>query len=77
MPFERYFRAVHALAEEHAGGAARPHWGKRHLHDAPSLAPRYPGWDAFAALRAELDPRGVFTNAHVAHVLGPVGAGRR
>jgi L-gulonolactone oxidase len=71
LPFAPYFRAVHALAEEHAGTAARPHWGKRHLHDAASLAPRYPGWAAFGALRARLDPRGVFTNEHVARVLGP------
>jgi L-gulonolactone oxidase len=71
LPWEPYFRAVHALAEEHG---ARPHWGKRHHHDAASLAPRYPGWDAFQALRAELDPFGTFTNAHVARVLGPVRA---
>jgi L-gulonolactone oxidase len=71
LPWEPYFRAVHALAEEHG---ARPHWGKRHLHDAASLAPRYPGWAAFAAVRAELDPAGTFTNAHVARVLGPVRA---
>jgi len=84
MPWEPYFRAVHALAEEHG---ARPHWGKRHFHDAASLAPRFPHWDAFQALRAGLDPDGTFTNAHVAQVLGPVrpaapasssaGAGRR
>ena len=73
MPHAPYFDAVHALAEEHAGGAARPHWGKRHRHDAASLAPRYPGWAAFQALRARLDPDGVFTNAHVARVLGPGG----
>ena len=68
MPFEPYFRAVQAIGELHG---ARPHWGKRHFHTASSLAPLYPGWERFQAVRAELDPEGRFTNAYVRRALGP------
>src|SRR3954468_7476662 len=34
----------------------RPHWGKLHAHTAETLRERYPGWDAFQAVRDRLDP---------------------
>jgi len=68
MAWEPYFRAVEAIADEHGG---RPHWGKRHFQTAATLAPRYPGWDRFAAVRARLDPEGAFANAYSDRVLGP------
>jgi FAD-linked oxidoreductase len=68
MAWEPYFRAVEAIADAHGG---RPHWGKRHFQTAATLAPRYPGWHAFRAVRARLDPGGVFANAYVDRVLGP------
>ena len=37
----------------------RPHWGKRHFQTAETLAPRYPRFDDFLALRDRLDPDGV------------------
>jgi FAD-linked oxidoreductase len=50
----------------------RPHWGKLHSQDASTLRPRYPGFDAFLALRDRLDPAGAFSNAYLDRVLGPV-----
>jgi FAD-linked oxidoreductase len=70
MPWEPYFRAVEAIADEHGG---RPHWGKRHFQTAATLAPRYPGWERFAGVRARFDPDGVFSNAYTDRVLGAVG----
>ena len=70
MPWEPYFREVEAIADSYEG---RPHWGKRHFQTAETLAPRYPEWDRFQAVRARLDPGGVFTNAYTDRVLGPVG----
>jgi FAD-linked oxidoreductase len=67
MAWEPYFRAVEAIADEHGG---RPHWGKRHFQTAATLAPRYPAWERFAAVRARLDPDGVFTNAYTDRALG-------
>jgi FAD-linked oxidoreductase len=70
MEWEPYFRAVEAIADAHGG---RPHWGKRHFQTAATLAPRYPGWETFQAVRTRLDSGGVFTNAYTDRVLGPVG----
>ncbi len=67
MEWEPYFRAVEAIADEHGG---RPHWGKRHFQTAATLAPRYPEWERFAAVRARMDPDGVFSNAYTDRVLG-------
>ena len=50
-----------------AGG---PHWGKLHFQTAATLAPRYPAWDRFQAMRARLDPEGRFANAYTRRVLG-------
>jgi L-gulonolactone oxidase len=69
MEFETGFRAIEAIMDDYGG---RPHWGKRHYQSAATLAPRYPGWDRFQAVRARLDPRGVFTNDYTRRVLGPV-----
>lgn len=68
MPYEPYFRAVEAIMD---GFGGRPHWGKRHFQTAETLAPRYTGWDAFQAARAELDPAGLFTNDSIRRTLGP------
>lgn len=51
-----------------AGG--RPHWGKLHPFGAAELAPRYPRFAEAAAVRRELDPKGVLLNAHLRHVFG-------
>lgn len=51
-----------------AGG--RPHWGKLHRLDSHQLAPLYPHWDQALALRNDLDPDRVFTNAYLTRVLG-------
>jgi len=66
-PFEEFFVSVEDVMLTLDG---RPHWGKRHLADAVVLAPRYPGWDRFAAVRSRLDPDGVFVNDHLARILG-------
>jgi len=71
MAWEPYFRAVEAIMDEYGG---RPHWGKRHFQSAATLAPRYPEWDRFQAVRARLDPDGSFQNEYSRRVLGPVGA---
>ena len=54
-----------------ANVGGRPHWGKLHTQTAETLAPRYPQWDAFAAVRDRLDPDRVFTSPAVERILGP------
>ena len=68
MGFESYFRGVEAIMDEYGG---RPHWGKRHYQTAATLSERYPEWDAFGAVRARLDPEGLFENDYTRRVLGP------
>jgi FAD-linked oxidoreductase len=70
MPFEQYFRGVEAIMDPLGG---RPHWGKLHYQTAATLAPRYPHWEAWQAVRRRLDPDGRFANAYTDRVLGPVG----
>ncbi len=72
MAFETYFRAVESIMDEYGG---RPHWGKRHYQSAGQLRERYPDWDRFQAVRARLDPEGVFVNDYARRVLGPVPGG--
>jgi L-gulono-1,4-lactone dehydrogenase len=66
MAFEAPFRDVEAVMREWGG---RPHWGKRSFLGAEELAPRYPRWEDFAAIRKRLDPDGRFVNAWVERTL--------
>ena len=68
-PFDQYFRGVEAIMDDVGG---RPHWGKMHYQTADTLAPRYPDWTRFQAVRARLDPDGRFRNPYLDRVLGPV-----
>jgi L-gulonolactone oxidase len=68
-PYDAYFQGVEAIMNSYGG---RPHWGKMHFQRAETLAPRYPRWDAFQAVRASLDPEGRFTNHYLDRVLGPL-----
>jgi FAD-linked oxidoreductase len=70
MQWRPYFQTVERIMDELDG---RPHWGKRHFQSAATLRSRYPDWDRFQAVRARLDPHGLFANAWTERVLGPVG----
>ncbi|MGK2878334.1 MAG: D-arabinono-1,4-lactone oxidase [Solirubrobacterales bacterium] len=69
MDYEPYFHAVETIMDGYDG---RPHWGKMNWQTADKLASRYPGWSDFQAVRASLDPEGVFSNDYTDRVLGPV-----
>ena len=67
MPYEQYFRGVERIMDDYGG---RPHWGKLHFQTAATLRDRYPGWDAFQAVRERVDPDRRFTNDYLRRVLG-------
>ncbi|MQA62203.1 MAG: FAD-binding protein [Actinophytocola sp.] len=67
MPYRKFFAIFEAIVNE-AGG--RPHWGKMHTLDAETLRTRYPRFDDFGKLRAEVDPTGLFGNSYTDRVLG-------
>lgn len=63
-----YFREMEAVMRDHAG---RPHWGKLHGRTAADLAPAYPRFADFVALRDRMDPDRLFANRYLDRVLGP------
>ncbi|MEU7304867.1 D-arabinono-1,4-lactone oxidase [Streptomyces sp. NPDC007206] len=67
-----YLESLRTIEHVLRGHGARPHWGKAHTATAEVLAPRYPEWETFQRVRAELDPEGRFTNDYLRRVLGPV-----
>ncbi len=62
-----YFGLLEPILRAHDG---RPHWGKVHTRSAADLAPAYPRFEEFLALRDRLDPQRVFTNRYLQRVLG-------
>ncbi len=62
-----YFTAVEEIMKAHQG---RPHWGKMNTRTAEDLAPVYPHFGDFLAVRDRLDPDRVFTNDYLDRVLG-------
>jgi L-gulonolactone oxidase len=67
--YDQYFTGVEAIMNDYGG---RPHWGKLHYQTAETLAPRYPRWHEFQAMRRRLDPEGRFANTYTDRVFGPV-----
>jgi FAD-linked oxidoreductase len=64
-----WFRGFEALALA-AGG--RPHWGKLHSLGAAELSERYPRFEDFRRVVARVDPDGLFRNAYLDRILGPL-----
>jgi FAD-linked oxidoreductase len=62
-----YVEAMEAIMRAHDG---RPHWGKLHTRTAADLAPAYPRFGDFLALRDRLDPDRLFGNDYLRRVLG-------
>jgi L-gulono-1,4-lactone dehydrogenase len=62
-----YMEAMERVMRDHDG---RPHWGKLHTRTAADLAPAYPRFADFLALRDRLDPDRVFANDYLRRVLG-------
>ena len=67
MAYREYFAAMEFILRSYGG---RPHWGKLHSLTARELAPLYPRWDHFQAVRASLDPDGVLLNPYLRSILG-------
>ena len=66
-----------AFEQELKALGARPHWGKDFRYGPEELAALVPNLARFEALRASLDPRGVFESAFVRRVFAGVKADLR
>ncbi len=62
LPYEPLFRDAEGVFLAHDG---RPHWGKLHFLDRETIARLYPELPSFLAVRAEVDPDGMFTNDYL------------
>lgn len=67
LPWREYFDDLAPVFLEHGG---RPHWAKKHRLTAADLAPRYPRWNDFHAVRSAFDPDGTFATPYVRALLG-------
>ena len=67
---EGVYAVLPALEEALLPLGGRPHWGKCFVAQAAELAPLYPRWGDFRALRDRRDPDRVFGNAFLDRVLG-------
>lgn len=65
--YQPYFLAFERIVASIGG---RPHWGKLHYRTAEDLAPLYPRFDDFLAVRDRLDPGRRFSNDYLRRVLG-------
>lgn len=65
--YKKYFSAIEPIFWKYDG---RPHWGKIHTLSAKEQRARYPMFDQFLKVRQEMDPKNIFTNDHINHVLG-------
>jgi FAD/FMN-containing dehydrogenase len=61
LDYHTFLRAVHKTLLEFS---ARPHWGKMHYFSAVEVRQAFPGLESFLAVRRQMDPRGLFLNAH-------------
>ncbi len=66
-PHSDYYAAATELFDRVDG---RPHWASAHDKTVVELRTLYPRFDDFCRLRAELDPRGLFLNPHLARLFG-------
>ncbi|MFE9276737.1 D-arabinono-1,4-lactone oxidase [Paenibacillus glucanolyticus] len=71
MPYEDYFQAMERIFLRYGG---RPHWGKMHSLEAAQLKELYPMWDAFLAVREELDPDGILWSDYTGRLFDSSGA---
>ncbi|GHE91286.1 D-arabinono-1,4-lactone oxidase [Thalassotalea profundi] len=64
--YKKYFAAIEPIFLKYDG---RPHWGKIHTLSAKQLRAKYPMYDEFLRVREAMDPKKIFTNAHINQVL--------
>ncbi len=65
--YAAYFRAIEELMQRDFEG--RPHWGKHFYAPRDQIAARYPRWNDFWKLRAELDPEGRWLNGFLRRLM--------
>ncbi|MBK9236517.1 MAG: hypothetical protein IPO19_10930 [Rhodoferax sp.] len=70
MQGEQHDYLLSELGPVYRRHGARPHWGKLHDRRPTELRALYPQWQAFAAVRRELDPQGRMLTPYMKQLLG-------
>lgn len=65
--YKQYFAQIEPIFWKYNG---RPHWGKIHTLDAKRQRALFPRMGEFLDVRRAMDPKNIFTNDHINHVLG-------
>lgn len=65
--YKKYFAEIEPIFWKYNG---RPHWGKIHTLDAKKQQTLFPRFNDFLEIRQAMDPKNIFTNDHINHVLG-------
>ncbi len=65
--YKKYFAEIEPIFWKYNG---RPHWGKIHTLDAKKQQALFPKFNDFLEVRQAMDPKNIFTNDHINHVLG-------
>jgi len=67
--YKAFFHGVEELFHRFGG---RPNFATLHFSDVAVLRNQFPEFDRFCAIRARMDPTGMFGSACIDHILGPV-----
>jgi len=67
--FQAFFTGLEELLHRFGG---RPNFATMHFSDVTVVRNQFPEFDRFCAIRARMDPAGMFGSAHIDQILGPV-----
>jgi len=71
---QNYKAFFHGLEEVLQRFGGRPNFATLHFSDVSMLRNQFPEFDRFCAIRARMDPAGMFSSSYMDHTLGPVEA---
>merc|ERR1711871_1382022 len=67
-----YKSFFHGLEEVLHRFAGRPNFATLHFCDVAAVRKMFPEFDRFSAIRARMDPTGMFSSTYIDHTLGAV-----
>ena len=67
LPWREVFADIESVFRAYGG---RPHWAKKHSMTAAQIAPLYPQWENFQAVRRDFDPMCTFLGPPLKKLLG-------
>lgn len=66
MDYEEYFKTIEEIFWKYDG---RPHYGKMNTMKKPQFENTYSGWNTFATIQKQSDPKGIMLNEYLKSIL--------